>query len=81
MELTGGLSGERGRWKETGEILENEIKTLEGDILLSVGYLNYMGAFTIEFRQKILKDYWLKSIEERIPSSGSNYKLINCLSN
>lgn len=64
MDLTGGLSGERGRWKDQGELLDQEVQTLQGDILLSVGFLNYMGAFTIEYRQRIVNENWIKSVSE-----------------
>jgi dynein heavy chain len=54
LELTSGLAGEKNRWKEESIKLALNIKSLLGDMLLSVGYLSYMGAFTISFRKVIL---------------------------
>jgi len=39
-----------------------------GDILISVGFISYLGAFTDKYRSIIINENWIKSIEqENIP--------------
>jgi dynein heavy chain len=64
LELTGGLSGEKGRWKETAERLQVQMEGLLGDMLLAVGYLSYMGAFTAAYRTKILEQKWAPLVKQ-----------------
>jgi dynein heavy chain len=43
------------------------MENLLGDILLSVGSISYLGAFTGAFRERIVNDMWIpKVIEEKI---------------
>ncbi|CAD8148668.1 unnamed protein product [Paramecium octaurelia] len=79
LELTSGLAGEKNRWKEESIKLSNNIKSLLGDMLLSVGYLSYMGAFTISFRKTILNK-WQQIIKEQNVPISESYSLLDCLS-
>ena len=81
LDLTGGLSGEKTRWRDEADSLKLAITSLLGDTLLSVGFLSYMGAFPSEYRQRILSTSWLPEIERNsIPSSGTSFSLVGCLS-
>ena len=72
LDLTGGLSGEKTRWRDEAELLKLAIHSLLGDTLLSVGFLSYMGAFPSEYRKRILANSWLPEIARNgIPSSGA----------
>ena len=54
----------KGRWSESSERLKVEIKNLLGDILLAVGSISYLGAFTGEFRKRIINNLWIPSVNE-----------------
>ena len=66
-KLTSGLGGERDLWLKEAKKNEIDIENLLGDMLLSVSFISYLGAFTGSYRQKIISDYWTpKVIEENI---------------
>jgi dynein heavy chain len=52
-QLTTGLGGEKVRWLQTVEELGVAYDNLVGDVLVSAGYVAYLGAFTPSFRAKI----------------------------
>ncbi|XXQ30104.1 AAA+ ATPase domain-containing protein [Plasmodiophora brassicae] len=56
-KLVGGLGGERRRWSETVKDLTVAYTRVTGDILVSAGSIAYLGAFTGEFRNKIVKEW------------------------
>ncbi|KAG2383359.1 hypothetical protein C9374_004696 [Naegleria lovaniensis] len=59
-KLIGLLEGEKIRWEETlAHIIEQQTCT-NGDILLASGILSYLGAFTSEYRRKIVKKWTQK---------------------
>ena len=41
-----------------------DIENLLGDILLSIGFILYLGAFTSSFRKMIVDEFWIPKIEE-----------------
>ncbi|ERL86097.1 hypothetical protein D910_03511 [Dendroctonus ponderosae] len=56
-DLIGGLGGEKDRWKATAKELGERYNMLVGDILVSAGIVAYLGAFTMQFRQKQIEDW------------------------
>jgi len=57
-KLVSGLSSEQVRWKSTAEILEEDMTNLVGNMILSSGYISYLGPFTLKYRIEIL-DKWI----------------------
>ncbi len=49
-KLIGGLGGEKARWTEVAKKLGDDYINLTGDVLLSSGFIAYLGAFTITYR-------------------------------
>ncbi|XP_046326217.1 dynein axonemal heavy chain 3-like [Haliotis rufescens] len=68
-KLIGGLGGEKDRWTEAARMLGDKYVNITGDVLMSAGVVAYLGAFTVDFRQDITKE-WLRLCKEKeIPSS------------
>lgn len=80
IELTSGLSGERIRWRDSSERLQQQMNGLLGDMLLSVGYLNYMGAFTAAYRGKIRESMWIPLVKAKNVPCSAVFSLVDCLS-
>jgi dynein heavy chain len=80
LELTGGLSGEKTRWRESSERLKHLVTGLLGDMLLAVGYLSYMGAFTSTYRDKILNTMWVPLLKQFNVPCSTEFSLVECLS-
>jgi dynein heavy chain len=69
QQLISGLGGEKTRWtavaKESGERLVK----LTGDVLLGVGSIAYLGAFTASFRASIVSEWVRCSLRTGVPCS------------
>lgn len=50
MSVKGGLGGEKARWSDTAKMLHGLLGNIVGDVLLSSGFIAYLGAFTVDFR-------------------------------
>lgn len=48
-KLIGGLSEEKIRWHDTVVSLDHIIQNVIGDVLISSGFVAYLGAFTVSF--------------------------------
>uniref|UniRef100_A0A3Q3IZZ6 Dynein, axonemal, heavy chain 1 n=1 Tax=Monopterus albus TaxID=43700 RepID=A0A3Q3IZZ6_MONAL len=73
-----GLADEEVRWKETVQSLENMVNNVAGDVLLSAGYVAYLGPFTGEYRAAMAAE-WLHCFKElRVPHTDEA-NLINTL--
>ncbi|XP_018322727.1 dynein heavy chain 3, axonemal isoform X2 [Agrilus planipennis] len=70
-KLIGGLGGEKTRWSETAAYLHNLLGKVIGDVLLSAGVVAYLGAFTVDFRTKIVKDWNIFCTDLLIPCSAT----------
>ena len=55
-KLIGGLADEKVRWSETVDKLTGVIKNVVGDVLISAGFVAYLGAFTVSIF--VLKLLW-----------------------
>lgn len=68
-KLIGGLGGEKTRWTESATLLSTQLTALAGDMLLSAGYIAYLGPFTSAYRHDAL-ERWVKACRAaNIPSS------------
>lgn len=47
LQLIGGLADEKVRWRETVQHLDYMVNNVAGDMLLSAGYVAYLGPFTV----------------------------------
>lgn len=56
-QLIGGLGGEKTRWSDLAKYLRNLLGRIIGDVLLSAGVIAYLGAFTVDFRNILIKDW------------------------
>jgi dynein heavy chain len=68
-QLIGGLGGEKTRWSQSAADLGALYERVTGDVLLSSGLVAYLGAFTLAFRNVVLKEWVEKCAEKKIPSS------------
>lgn len=76
--LTSALSDEEVRWRETVAKLENDLFTIPGDVLVASAFIAYLGAFTIDFRRKLSKQ-WIEDCKRLNIPSGQNFDFITCL--
>jgi len=53
-KLVSGLSSESERWNVRAEELEGDLKNLIGNIIISAGYISYLGPFTLPYRMELL---------------------------
>ncbi|XP_073413059.1 dynein axonemal heavy chain 3-like [Dendrobates tinctorius] len=69
-KLINGLGGEKQRWRGVAIQLEDTYQNIVGDMLLSAGIVAYLGPFTAEFRQDILKCWFNMCQDKNIPVSN-----------
>ena len=55
MKLIDGLGGEEVRWRQNVVDLKQSYINLDGDILISSGTIAYLGAFTADFREGLIR--------------------------
>ncbi|XP_054071997.1 dynein axonemal heavy chain 12 isoform X1 [Rissa tridactyla] len=77
-KLIGGLGGEKSRWNNAANDLQDVYDNLTGDVLISAGVIAYLGAFTAGFRQECTKDWSNLCKEKNIPCS-ENFSLSKTL--
>nr|XP_025044359.1 dynein heavy chain 12, axonemal isoform X2 [Pelodiscus sinensis] len=77
-KLIGGLGGEKSRWCNAANDLQNTYDNLTGDVLISAGVIAYLGAFTSAFRQECTKD-WSKLCKEKNIPCSENFSLCKTL--
>ncbi|KAK9884326.1 hypothetical protein WA026_005276 [Henosepilachna vigintioctopunctata] len=56
-KLIGGLGGEKTRWTEAANLLQQKYDGLAGDILLSCGIIAYLSPFDAQFRQRAISSW------------------------
>ncbi|XP_022600673.1 LOW QUALITY PROTEIN: dynein heavy chain 1, axonemal-like [Seriola dumerili] len=79
-KLIGGLADEKVRWKETVLHLDYMVNNVAGDVLLSAGYVAYLGPFTGEYRVAMAEE-WLHCFKELSVPHTEEPNLINTLGN
>ncbi|XP_076766493.1 dynein heavy chain 3, axonemal [Xylocopa sonorina] len=77
-KLLGGLSGEKNRWHETAIMLGASLHNVIGDVLLASGVVAYFGAFTVEYRNKLIAEWHTSCLKAAIPC-GKKFSLIDIL--
>ena len=65
------LADEGVRWKETVEVLEDEIEKLIGNVFLSCASISYLGGFTGPYRASMIEEWVTQCKERDIPSSDN----------
>ncbi|KAL2642111.1 hypothetical protein R1flu_009698 [Riccia fluitans] len=68
-KLIGGLAGEKVRWADVIKELSAAYHSLTGDTLLASGYIAYLGPVTLNYREKLLKEWSAACREKVIPCS------------
>ena len=56
-ELISGLGGEKSRWTQVAEDLKVTYSNLTGDVLVSGGYVAYLGVFMKNYRDDVIEDW------------------------
>ncbi|KAL3161683.1 hypothetical protein ABBQ38_008782 [Trebouxia sp. C0009 RCD-2024] len=69
-KLIGGLGGEKTRWTEVAEKLGKDYVNLTGDVLLSAGFIAYLGAFTGSYRERATSLWTQECQSHDIPCSA-----------
>ncbi|KAG7240353.1 hypothetical protein INR49_026924, partial [Caranx melampygus] len=77
-KLIGGLADEKVRWKETVQHLDYMVHNVAGDVLLSAGYIAYLGPFTGEYRAAMAEE-WLCCFKELSVPHTDEPNLMNTL--
>lgn len=77
-KLIGGLGGEKTRWSETAVYLHGLLGNVIGDVLLSSGTVAYLGAFTVDYRQSLVKEWNVYCMKLGIPCS-QQFSLVSTL--
>jgi len=68
-ELITGLGGEKTRWTQVADDLEVKKVNLTGDVLVSSGYVAYLGAFMRSYREDVCGAWVTTLAEKDIPRS------------
>jgi dynein heavy chain len=79
-KLIGGLGGEKVRWTNVGEELGKVYLNLIGDVLLSSGYIAYLGPVTSPYRDKVMNE-WIRVCKQKNIPCSNNFKLAAVLGN
>ncbi|GJQ73710.1 DNAH3 [Trypoxylus dichotomus] len=77
-KLIGGLGGEKSRWSETAKYLHSLLGNVIGDVLLSAGMVAYLGPFTVDYRQDMVKEWNAYCMRLGIPCS-KQFSLVTTL--
>uniref|UniRef100_UPI0037E91524 dynein axonemal heavy chain 1 n=1 Tax=Semicossyphus pulcher TaxID=241346 RepID=UPI0037E91524 len=77
-KLIGGLADEKVRWTETVQHLDYMVNNVAGDVLLSAGYVAYLGPFTGEYRAAMAEE-WLHCFKDLSVPHTEEPNLINTL--
>jgi len=63
-KLVNGLADEAVRWGESIVLLEKELVNMMGNTVLAAGFISYVGTFTQDYRQALLKK-WMNYMTEK----------------
>jgi len=55
--LVDGLSGEKKRWLDSIEIIDDQTRCLPGDVCIAAAFMSYCGAFPSEYRKTLVSDW------------------------
>ena len=74
-QLIHGLSSEKVRWQAEKEKLLAQRERLVGDCLIAAAFLSYTGAFTFDYRRRMVYDDWLLDVQNKGLPITSPYRL------
>ena len=77
-KLIGGLGGEKTRWTEVAKKLGRDYTNLTGDVLLSSGFIAYLGAFTLAYREDAIKQWQAVCKTKQLPCA-EEFKMMTVL--
>lgn len=77
-ELISGLGGEKTRWTEIAEQLKVTYSNLTGDVLVSSGYIAYLGVFMKSYRDEVIES-WVSLLGERAVPRSDTFALAKVL--
>jgi dynein heavy chain len=77
-ELITGLGGEKSRWTSVAADLSITYSTLTGDVLVSGGYVAYLGVFMKNYRDEVI-DIWVSKLGERAVPRSDSFRLSKVL--
>ncbi|GFO33725.1 dynein heavy chain 12, axonemal-like, partial [Plakobranchus ocellatus] len=77
-KLIGGLGGEKNRWTDAANNLQNIYDNLMGDVLISAGVIAYLGPFTRGFRDQETNK-WIKMCQDKKIPCSSEFSLSKTL--
>ncbi|XP_059151038.1 dynein axonemal heavy chain 3-like [Physella acuta] len=70
-KLISGLGGEKERWTQNVEELNETYDNIVGDVLISAGLVAYLGPFILDFRQSCTQGWLQLCRQKNIPVSDS----------
>uniref|UniRef100_A0A8D0B053 Uncharacterized protein n=1 Tax=Salvator merianae TaxID=96440 RepID=A0A8D0B053_SALMN len=76
--LNTALKDEMERWKESVDNLDQKLKGIMGDALVSAACIVYSGVLSARYRQQLTNECLKLCTESNIPVSP-NYSLVNCM--
>jgi dynein heavy chain, axonemal len=79
-QLIGGLGGEKQRWSENAKNLHKSLGNVVGDVLLGAGCIAYLGYFSTEYRNEILREWNKLCLNKKLPCT-EKFSLVNILGN
>jgi dynein heavy chain len=72
------LADEGVRWKQTVEVISEDIERLVGNVFLSCACISYFGAFTGSYRDQLVSQWVEGALERKIPTSD-DFSLVNTM--
>ncbi|OAF67720.1 1-alpha DHC [Intoshia linei] len=80
-KLITGLGSEKIRWQsELNDLKEKQIRLL-GDCLIGAGFLSYVGAFSWEYRNRLIYEMWVKEVKNANIPLSEDFCIENILTN
>ncbi len=71
--MLSGLGNESKRWEVKARDLKDDFKNLTGNILISAALMAYLGPFTLNYRDEMVKKWHRRVKELKIPVIADKY--------
>lgn len=66
-KLTTALSDEKERWKVSISLYDEQLGNIIGDVFIAAACVAYYGAFTTEYRERLVDGWIAKCVELQVP--------------
>jgi hypothetical protein len=76
----GSLGQEKERWIKSSERLLKEKQSIVGDSIIAAAFITYLGAFSAQFREKIVRHEWRILIHQEGIPVGEDFVLHSLVS-